>query len=122
MAFEELMTVGFWSYMAISSVISAIAIYVGSKLMKTNVSVVRAFVVAIAANVISYFGIMGIVAGLLPIPFAYMIASALVWILLIKFILNTNFMHAVVIGIVAFVVSYVLGLAGITTIINSLLT
>lgn len=122
MAFEQFLTIGFWIYIIISSIISAIAIYIGVKITKEVPDIMRAILVAVIANIVAVIGILGVVANLVPIPFAYIILSALIWILLIKFFFKMKLMNAIVVGLIAFVVTYAMSFFGITAIINNFFT
>ena len=110
MVLEQFLTLGFWSHIVISSIIGAIAIYLAVKITKEVPSIIKAFLVAIVANVIAFLGIMGIVSAFLPIPYALEIVSIIIWILLVKFFFKMGLIHAIMVGVIAFVISYVISI------------
>ena len=76
----------------------------------------NAFLVTLIANVINYFGVMGLLVSFVSwMPLAGLLVPVLVWIVLIKiFFSELSFLHSAVIGIIfyaltIFVIPYAVG-------------
>lgn len=115
MVFEQILTIGYWMALVISSILGMIAIIIGIEIVHERPSVVQAFIVSALANIITSLGILGIIATFLPLPYAYFIISAIIWILLIKFFFPVNWQHAIIIGIVGFAIMEAFDFFGITS-------
>lgn len=118
--FEEFLNLSYLIYLLISSLLGMVAIYIGVRIAHELTYVPRAFFVALIANLITVLGILGILMSYFPIPFAYYILSAVIWVLLIKFFYKPlNFKHAIIIGMVAFVLVEIFSILGLAALIKS---
>ncbi|RLJ09218.1 MAG: hypothetical protein DRP13_00705 [Candidatus Aenigmatarchaeota archaeon] len=75
-----------------------------------SVKPANAFLVALIGNVLTFFGVMGLLISFISwVPFAHLIISLGIWIVLIKgFFGEMSFTHAVMVGVIFFVLSLVL--------------
>jgi len=75
-----------------------------------RIPVARAFLVVLVINLITQFGIVGLVSGFLPgIAAASIIVNLLLWIGLIKlFFSQMKLTHAAIVGIIGYIVSLVI--------------
>lgn len=98
-----LFSISQWIMLFVSSILGAIAIYIGVKITREPPHIFHAFLVALTANILTWFGIAGLIASYLPIPYAYLFAQLIVWIILIKlFYRPLYFSHTIAIGAIAF--------------------
>lgn len=119
--FEEFLNLSYLVYLLISSILGMIAIYIGVRVAHEPTYIPRAFFVALIANFITVLGIlMSYLMAFFPIPFAYYILSAVIWVLLVKFFYQPlNFKHAIIIGTVAFVLVEIFSMLGLAALIKS---
>ena len=69
----------------------------------------RAFIVVLLANIINLVGVAGLLSSMLAsIPFIGLILPILIWVLLLKlFLEDMSFLHALITGVVFFVVTMI---------------
>lgn len=70
----------------------------------------NAFLVVLIGNVLTFFGVMGLLISFVSwIPFAHLLISLGIWIFLIKWFFGEMSMkHAVMVGIIFFILSLIL--------------
>jgi len=102
----------------IGGVVLLILVEVFGKKFKENVHPANAFLVVLIINIVNLLGIMALISPFISfIPMVTWIAPALIWIILIKlFFKEMKFTHAILVGIVGFVLSmflipYLVGMA-----------
>jgi hypothetical protein len=115
----ELPMAGFeyWITLGINIVLSTIVggvvllVVVGVLNRKFNetAEVHNAFLMALVVNVINFFGVMGLLAAFLPIPYLSLLLPLIVWIALGKlFFPGFGLMHVVIIAVIGFALSVLL--------------
>ena len=91
----------------IGGVVLLVLVEVFGKKFKEKVHPANAFLVVLIINIVNLLGIMALISPFISfIPMVTWIAPALIWIILIKlFFKEMKFTHAILVGIVGFVLS-----------------
>jgi hypothetical protein len=109
---------GYWislgMQLIVSTIIGGILLMVileaFSKKFGENIKPANAFLVVLIANVINYFGVMGILVSVVPgIAGISLIMPVLVWIVLVKaFFGQMKFVHAVAVGVAFYLLTLII--------------
>lgn len=96
----------------VGGIVFLVVVEVFAKAFSEEAPIVRAFGVVLIINIINIFGILGLITPyLMAIPFAgyiMLIIPLLIWIGLVKaFFSDMETLHAVVIGVVGYVLSII---------------
>ncbi len=94
----------------IGGIVLIIILATVGKAWHENVPMARSFFVVFVINLITQFGIVGLITGFLPgIAMASIIVNLLLWIGLIKvFFGQMKMSHAAVVGVIGYVVSLII--------------
>ena len=102
----------------IGGIVLLIIVEVMGKKFSEEVHPVNAFLVVLIINIINFLGVLAFITPLVSfVPFLPVILPVLVWIILIKlFFREMSFLHAVIVGIIGWVLSiflipYLVGIA-----------
>ncbi len=109
---------GYWINLAIGMILSTIiggivlivVLQIFNRIYGETTNPKNAFLVVLIANIINYFGIMGILLPYLyMVPLIGIILPLLIWILLMKvFFEDMSFLHVVIVGVVFYALTLLL--------------
>jgi hypothetical protein len=109
---------GYWINLAIGMILSTViggivlivVLQIFNRIYGETTNPKNAFLVVLIANIINYFGIMGILLPYLyVVPYIGIILPLLIWILLMKvFFEDMSFLHVVIVGVVFYALTLLL--------------
>lgn len=107
-------TAGTWLALGINTILSTIVggivlillVEVFSHKFGENIKPQNAFLVVLIANVVTNFGILGLLGNFLPVPYVLMLLPLIVWFALIKiFFSQMKMLHAFLASVIFFMLS-----------------
>jgi len=99
----------------LSTIISAISLIVAINLMRGVPNYPMVFIAAFLANFLSVFAPSYI---FLPIPYFSIIFGVVIWTIMVKFLLRTEWSHALTIGALAYGINFALEILNIISMIR----